>query len=241
MEKNLLINEPKTVLVEGKKRKTIALNIKRYTTDVNGVIQDDATLPAALQISYPFHLFGEYDFTGCYRVADSFLSQVSNTILFSVYTWGSNTPLFFFSPGANINGKFSKGDIIFVYVDDINSPNYFTFVQVSCPDGAYASVLSQTRTTQLDKNSWGTFKIFDILFGWVDDEQLYQTIFQINTEFDTSFVKDSFEPVKYYNPQVNKQKKITIPFPTVINQYFGLSSSIAFENSLLTLQLIIYV
>jgi hypothetical protein len=240
----ITFNNPNLIEQEIKKRISISINVSRYITDVNGAIIADVAVPAnsGMRVAYPFHLFGLFDREGGFSIADKILSQQNNTILFGVYVWGNNTPLFFFNPLANINGKIKKGDLVFIYVDNLNAPNYFSFVIMSCADSsAYASILSQTNITQLSKNIWGAFKLGEIQMGWTDDEQLNQPFFQIDSKFDGTFQKDSLLPYEYYNPNIQVQKKINIAYSAIVNQYFGLSSLISFENPLITLQLIVFV
>jgi hypothetical protein len=247
MIRNLIINKPAIVQVEAKKKYSLNLNVRRFTTDANGTVLDDAAIPDALKIPYPFHLFSEYDRNGGYAIADRIVSRVSRTILFAVYTWGLNTPLFFFNALATISNYMQKGDEIFVYVDDLNNPSYFTYVIIHTPQGAYGSLVSQLNTTQLSGSpeKWGTFKIFDIQYGWseadVRDIQLDQQIYTIQTQFDSSFESNNFSPVAYYHPEYKPNvKKLTIPYNQIANQFFGLSTFIAYENPLLTLSFTIY-
>lgn len=239
--KNLGINDPILGIRVAKRKISIGLNIYRYTTNANGEILANSAVPANMAVAYPFHLFGEFDRQGGFRVADQTLQSINNTKLFSVYIWGINTPLFYFNPLSNVTLKFQKGDLIFVYVDDLIAPNYFTFVQISATDGAYGSIISQTMVSQLSQDTWGAFKMFELQMVWDADQQLNEIFYPITTTFDSRFNKNTIEPFTYYDPQYIKQKKIIIPWETIINQYSGLSGFIAFESNLLNLQIIIYV
>lgn len=238
---NLRLNVPNVRDVTSKKKISIGLNIRRLSTDVNGTIVADNLLPASMQTNYPFHLFGEFDRASGYAIADKAMRDKNGTKLFSVYVWGVNSPLFFFNPLADINKFFQKGDIIFVYVDDLIAPTTFSFVFINSLDGNYASISAMTVTNQLDSNNWGAFKIGEIHEGWVDDSQLDQLWFFINTKFDGRFLTDNKSPYDYFNPEINVQNKIVISYESVVNQFLGLSSFIAFQNNLLTVSLIIYV
>ncbi len=237
----LKLNVPKIESIQPKKKISIGLNIRRYSTDVNGTIIADNLLPASMQVAYPFHLFGQFDRESGYSIADKVMRNKNNTNLFSVYVWGLNSPLFFFNPLADINNKFQKGDVVFVYADDLTAPNFFTFVFINSLDGNYSSICAQSVVSQLNNQNWGAFKMFELQQGWVDDNQLDQLWFFINTKFDGRFETDNKSPYDYYNPEISSQKKIVISYEAVVNQFLGLSSFIAFENSLLTLSIIIYV
>lgn len=240
--KNIVLNKPNIEQVLARKKFTLALNVRRYTTDVNGTILDDAAIPASQKIPFPFHLFSEFDRNGGYQIADRLLSQVNNTKLYAVYpSWGVNTPLFLLSPLATINNEFQRGDTIFVYVDDYLAPSYYTFVVINGQNGAYASLVGQLNITQLDKNSWGAFKIFGLDYAFDTTEQLKNTLFIIKTEFDASFVADRIQPVAYYHTQYKPNiDKITIPIEAIANQFLGLSTFLSYGQNYLNLSFTVY-
>lgn len=244
IERSVIVNKPILEQVNAEHKEYIVLNVKRYTTDANGTILDDAAIPASLKKPFPFHLFGEFDRNGGYAIADRITLNQYGSILFGVYVWGINTPLFFPNPLATVNNEFQKGDMLFVYVDDINNPNYFVFIVISSQNGPYASLIGQLNTTQLDKNKWGTFKIFDIQYGWTSDTQLQlgQPIFTILTEWNANFLSNPINPKSYYRPDLKPGvNELIIPINAVANQHFGLSSYLTYNNPLLILSLVIYV
>lgn len=223
--------------------KKIPLNIfvKRYTTDGTGQILATPAIPASMQGAFAFHAFGEFDRQGGFQIADK-VTNVNGSILFSTYVYGLNTPLFFFSPLANINAQFKKGDIIHVYVDNINAPNYFTFVVISTTSGGYASLVSQSNITQIDDNGpWGVFKCDEIKFTWYNDEQLNYPLVTIQSYYNGNYKSDSFDPSSYYSTmQKPDLKTVYIPVKMLVNQYAGLSGYIPLENSVLNLEFILY-
>lgn len=239
--RQLAVNKPNILQVQAKKKFNLNVNVKRYTTDANGTVLDDAAVPANMQKAFPFHMFGEYDKNGGYAIADKILSQLDRTLLFGVYTWGLNTPLFPFNALATINNYLKKGDIIFVYVDDLNNPTIFSFVVLTTEQGAYGSLVSQLNTTQLDSSRWGAFKIFDVEYTCINETQFDQPIYMIETRFDGSFRSDSIQPLAYYHPEYKTGvNKIIIPMDAIANQFFGFSSLMSFTNSLLNLSFTVY-
>lgn len=243
MEKVITKNQAPLNSRPALKKFTLAINIKRYTTDSNGVILADAAVPASQKKAFPFHLFGEFDRQSGYAVADQIASERAESILFGVYVWGNNTPLFYFNPLSDVNTKFKKGDVLFVYVDDLNAPNYFTFIVVSSQVGGYASLVSQSNISQIDDNgAWGVFKFFELQYTWVNDEQLANPIYQINTRFNSAFKYDVFDPLAFrYIQQKTDVRTLVMPIEMLLNQYIGLTSFLAFENSLLSLSFNLYI
>lgn len=226
------------------RRFTLSVNIRKYITDSSGVVLAPASVPASFRKNFPVHLFGEYDRQSGYAIADVIAREIESVNLFGVYVWGVNTPLFKFSNGiATINTKFKKGDVIFVYVDDIEAPNYFAFVTASIvsPVGGYASLVSLANVTQLDDNGhWGAFKFFDIQYSWVNDEQLYKPIYLVKTRFDGGYHSDSIDPAAFKLLNF-EEKTVQIPLEVLLNQYVGLTTFIAWENELLTLAFNLYI
>jgi len=244
MNNHVIINKPILEQINVEQKEMISLNVKRYTTDANGTILDDVAIPVNLKKPFPYYLFGEFDRNGGYAIADQVLSKLYGTILLGVYTWGNNTPLFFPNPLATINNEFRKGDMLFVYVDNLNAPSYYIFVVISAQNGPYVSLISQLNTTQLDKNTWGTFKIFDVQYGWTSDTQLQlaQPWFTVLTQWNADFKIDSLNLKTWYRPQFKKGvNELIIPINAVANQHLGLGSFITYNNPLITLSLVIYV
>lgn len=244
MENNVIsINKPFTTSVNALKKFSLNLNIKRFTTDSNGIILNDAAIPVSEKKPFPFHLFGNFDMSGGYNIADSSMQKIHNTILFTYYVSGIGTPLFFFNPVANINGQIRKGDVVFVYVDDLNAPTTFTFVIVTSIVGSYASLVSQSNISQIDAAGyWGIFKIFDVKYTWYNDAQLREPIYLFKAKFNSAFKYDVIDPAGFYYPE-QKTRVLTarIPLNIVMNQYIGISAFLAYENPLLNLSFEIFV
>lgn len=244
MEQNKILthNEAKRIEKNALKSFMLSLNVTRFTTDANGTVLDDAVVPVDQQKAYPFHLFGEFDRQGGYAMSDVIVRELVDSNLFSVYVVGLNTPLFFFSPLNTINGKLKKGDLVFIYVDDVAAPTYFHFVIVSATQGGFASLAALTNTTQIDDVApWGAFKFFEIKYGWRNVRQLDHPMFSITTNYKSAFRADPINPAAYQfieqKPGVNS---IVIPWEMVLNQYHGLSSYIDWNNDLLNLAFKIY-
>lgn len=243
-EKTIRVASPNVRDINALKRFTLNVNIQRFTTDANGQVLADAAIPASEKKPFPFHLFGQFDMQGGYTIADSITAPMQNTKLFSVYVAGLGTPLFFFGGGVDtITARIRKGDVVFIFADNLNAPNYFTFVIVTSIIGGYASLVSQSNISQIDGNGyWGVFKIFDLKYTWYNDAQLSLPLLLLNCKFNSAFKYDVIDPSSYYHPQ-QKSDILTslIPLKLVVNQYIGLSGFLAYENPLLNMSFELYV
>jgi hypothetical protein len=210
---------------------TLSAFIKRYTTDSLGIILADAAVPVADQKPYPFHLFGEFDRVSGYPIADGIANRF-NTNLFSVYTVGIGTPLFFFNPAATINSVLKKGDIVFLYVDDLNAPAVFTFIVITAASGGFASLVNESNITQISAHGWGVFEFDSFLYAWDADVQLRQPFILVHTKFDGDFKFDYVNPLQFrYTTEKEPVKQIRIPLKMLVNQYNGLSGFLDFASS----------
>jgi hypothetical protein len=243
-QKTIRIAEPNVRDINALKRFTLNVNIKRFTTDAAGQVLADGAIPAAEKKPFPFNMFGQFDMSGAYSIADSIVAPMHNTKLFTVYVAGIGTPLFFFAGGiATINAQIKKGDVVFVYADDLEAPNYFTFVIITSIIGGYASLVSQSNISQIDgKGYWGVFKIFDVKYTWYNDAQLAYPLLLINSKFNSAVKYDAIDPSGYFDPE-QKSNLLTarIPLEVVLNQYIGISGFLAYENPLLNLSFELYV
>lgn len=240
---DLIINKPVLEQIRSEQKESVTLNIKRFFTDSSGSIITGGAIPVSMQKPFPFYLFGEFDSKSGFAIADRVMSKKFNTNLFGIYVWGVNTPLFFPNVVANINNEFQKGDLLQVFVDDMTNPQFYCFMVVNCENGPYASFFGQLNTTQLDKERWGTFKIYDIQYSsWTSKRQIILPIFTISTQWDTDFLSNPINPSTYYVPQYKPGvNELIIPIHAVANQFFGLAHFMAFENDLLILTFNIYV
>lgn len=235
--KNIAVNQANIVNRKALKKFTLTAKINRFTCDASGTIIPDILVPTSEQKAYPFHLFGEFDRVSGYAISDGVLRELEDTKLFSVYVAGVNTPLFFFSPLNTINSKISKGDLIFIYVDDLNAPTYFHFVIISTNQGGFASLTSIGNVTQIDDtDNWGGFYFEKFKFNWVDDAQMNFPFYNIQTNYKSSFQANPINLELYrFIEQKPEVKALTIAVSMLINQYNGLSGYIAWQNPSLNL------
>jgi hypothetical protein len=243
-EKRIIVHATMREIATAVRKISLSVNVRRYTTDVNGAILNDAAIPESEKKPFPFHLFGDFDRQSGYAIADLDMRNVHNTILFTVFTWGVGMPLLYFNPLAQVNKLFKKGDVIFCYVDNLEAPSYFTWIHIQSIIGGFASVVSQTNISQLDNvGPWGAFMNNRIDYKWMHDEQLNQPVKWIIAEPNAAYKSDSLAPEAYWIPQVDKSdiKKVIIPLEFICNQYFGLSTWLAYENPLLNLNFSLYV
>lgn len=146
-------NETLATMLKGVKPKNLDILIRRFYTDVNGVIIDKATLPVNLQTELPVFVFNEYDRAGGYFVANKIVPPPPSLFFLQNYVWGSGSfpYVFGFSGVQNIQTEIKTGDLVTIYTDNLLSPNYFCFIIVRSDEKPLASILSDLATSREKK------------------------------------------------------------------------------------------
>lgn len=217
---------------------TIPIVIKRYYTDVNGTIVNKALVPAALQVKYPIYLFSQFDRNGGYKKSQQVVPPANGTYFLMTFVQGINSPFLAFTGANNIKGVVGTGDIVIVYTDNLETPNYFIWFVISCNTVSFASILTNTETTQDDKRLGGLF--LDRINYYVSvRNQFDQSL--VFSSFDNigNYRSDSIQPNLFLTPFVEQQGLLTLNTPYKIDQYIGLSFYMVYECDQLTMDFIV--
>ena len=128
----------------------VSLNVNRYFTDVDGQIINKATLPLSFQLDFPFYLLGNYDSKSGYRKGiKNVPPQFGSTYLCS-FIYGVQIPFLQLTGLNTIKNFCDLGDIVHVYVDDLNNPDFYCWIVQSGNNvGAY-SLISSLEGVTLD-------------------------------------------------------------------------------------------
>lgn len=219
---------------------SISIQVKRIFTDVNGTIINKAAAPVGLQTSYPVYLFGEFDRQGAYSMGGEIVPAVSNSYKFlHTGVWGVNFPYFFgFNPAANIQTQISRGDLVTVYVDDLNIPNTFIFIVLTSQNVAIGSLNYDSGTHEhkgLDSKRQVTDRLGKMLIDNVqyfsnNVEQWKQAFTVAYFEKNGNYKYDSLDPFSYKPVTYVNQDFILLPLRITLSQYIGLYTLMEFET-----------
>lgn len=149
VERKAAINNPFV------KWRTIPVTIKRYFTDVDGAVLDknDVAIPAALKVEYPFFVFGDFDRNGGYGTALKAMGPVPGTFYLTSFVNGNGMTAQQFTgfTGFNTVRNFiGYGDIVHIFTDNVNAPNFFVWVVMSNKYGPLSSIISNSSSIQRD-------------------------------------------------------------------------------------------
>lgn len=212
-------------------RRSIPIIIKRFCTDVDGQLIDKATLPANMQVKYPVYMFGGFDMISGYKAAHNICPPILGANYLCSFVNGfPNTSFGIIGiTGLNeIQGQLNLGDIVHVFTDSLQAPNYFVWVvQSTNAIGGLGSIITNLMTDQKD-NRIGRLFFYELL---ITDGTYNQWKVSMNfTGFDNlgNFTNDSIAPSTFKNPLSLIENVIRMNIEYVTNQYMGINTYIDF-------------
>lgn len=213
---------------------TIPVRIRRYYTDVDGIVLDKNTVPVALQQRMPVMLFSQFDRAGGYKRSLQIVPPAPGIFYLMTYTQGVNQPFLSFTGFNTVKGFIGTGDVVYIYTDNVENPNYFIWIVVSCDSVSMASITSNTESTQKDDRIGSLYlKEFNYL---VDVRSQYdEPIYFARFDNVGNYRYDSINPNMNLNPYVEQIGLLTIQAPFKLDQYIGMNFYMQFASDLLHL------
>lgn len=215
---------------------SVPLKISRYYTNVDGVVLDKNTVPAALQTKYPVLLLGQFDRQGGYKKSLNSVPTMEGTFFYMTFVQGINSPFLSFTGVNTIKSKIKTGDIIEVYTDNLEAPNYFIWFVISAEPVSIASIISNTESTQNDGRI-GTLFVKNYNYVVDNNNQYYEPIHY--TRFDNigNYRDEQIQPHIFITPSVQQSGILTIDTDFKLDQYIGINIYFLFETNEITLTL----
>lgn len=213
---------------------SLNINIKRYFTDVDGLIVAKGTVPAALQKNYPVYLLGNFDRVGAYNIGQKTIPQPVGVPFLCTYVQGYNVPSFLFNPGfyndpASVNQVLKFGDIVTVYTDNLNNPSNYIFIVQTCDYGSLASIISNTQTQQQD-GVIGRLNVKNIAYQVDNDNQLNQVWQMVSLDNLGQFKQMPLSPIIYKQPLYKLSDFITLPVSFLMSQFTAINFLMTFTS-----------
>jgi len=202
--------------------------VKRFFTDVNGTLVDKSLVPIAMQVDYPFWMFGQFDKSGGYKIGNQIAPPNFATPYLGSFVIGLDMP-YLFATGVNtIQRQTTIGDVVHVFVDDLNAPSYYAFIVQTSESAAVSSIYFNAIESE-DKK----IHIRGInMFVYSDGQPSLQFAKNVNlTRIDLlgSYVNHP-ETFLAFDQVDNKQAYfITVPLVMTVDQYNLVSSYIDFS------------
>jgi len=197
------------------------LKVRRWVTDVQGLIVNKNTLPQALQVKFPFFMFGKNDMKGGYRTSLSvcpplngwqFLTAFINNAPFSTFNITG------FQGLSSIQNQILQGDIVQVFTDNIIAPNYFVWMVQTNLSGAMGSLLESKQKFNI--NYWNYI---------VDNaDQWSEIIFPTNTDGVGLRKSDGFNPLQHRTMDVFLPNILKLTWPFTVENDLALATYMQF-------------
>lgn len=215
---------------------SVHVKIKRYFTDVDGNIIDKSLVPAAIQLDYPFYMFGEFDSMGGYKQAQMFCPADPGSFYLCSGVWGvngffSNTILGFTGFNGGINAVITFGDIVHVYTDSLSAPSYFIWIVQNSAKTAVGSIMGNSKTTQKD-NKFNRLWVEDIRYTTSNNniDQWNEPIHETRLNNIGLASDDSFSPLIYRTTDLFLNYILKMGLRFYVDQFIGYNTYIRFAT-----------
>lgn len=217
---------------------SIPVTIKRYFTDVNGTIVDKNTVPDALKTFYPFFVFGEFDRQGGYGMSLKALAPDPSTKYLLSFVNGnafmSQMIAGGFSGVNDIKNFIAVGDLVHVYTDDNQNPNYFIWIVQTFNQGSLGSVLNNAASAQKD-GLIGPITLESWKFHADNENQFGQPFWLIRSTNITTIQVNQLQPNVFKDPFVEQINLIEVTASFNLDQYLGIGVKFLFDTDIITM------
>ena len=229
----------KLMSVPLKRNMGLMIHIHRYFTDVNGILLDKSTVPSSLQVDYPFWLFGEFDRAGGYRIGNQINPPIVGTSYVCSFTQGINVP-FLFATGANqVKNKINTGDVVHIFTDNLDAPNYYIWVVLSTDVSALGSIYTNATAPEKQKIDISGINFFAYMDGGLSVPQYAKNLNLTRMDVLGSYRNVPYPPTSNYQVNDYQEYFIQVPLKCLVDQYNMISSYIDFNADNIALSLFV--
>lgn len=213
---------------------TIPLKVQRYFTDVNGqilAITDPLIIAAGLNVKWPVYVFGAFDQLGGYSIAQKICTPIIGQYLCTFVNGKENTTasIIGFTGLNEIQSKLKAGDIVQVYTDNIQNPNYFVWIVLNNSYTGFGSIVSNLLSTQNDRRN-GKLVVKGVNFYFQAINQLNETVnFTVCDNLGT-FRNDSIQPYMFRNPYDGQDNFVSMETDFSLNQFMGVNTYLGIDT-----------
>ncbi len=215
------------------KTHSIPITVKRYFTDVDGAIILKAAAPAALQTSYPFFVFGDFDRQGGYTTGLKALPVMPGTFYLMSYVEGAgitSQQITGFTGLNTIRTRLRTGDIVHVFTDNLTAPNFFVWIVQSSRNGSIASMVGNAETQQRDG---AIGKIYIEHFQYFSDNRDPQWAYPLHFTRSSniaSFKDEQVQPYIFKNPYTEQDGFIRVYCHFNLDQYQSIGTMFLYDT-----------
>lgn len=208
---------------------SFTLKVRRYFTDVDGTIVNKNTVPPILKTKYPVYLFNKFDRDGAYKIANRTNPPLPGTFFAFTSVNQGGFDLLSYSGANNVKEQINTGDIVFVYTDDPNNPNFFIWLIYTIEERSFASILQNVPEKGL--NLW------KILYFTDSTIQASEQLTIVKENYLGVFISDNIAPLTYALPDYKQDDFIDILLTMKLSDYNGINTYFQFNTEQLDFDL----
>jgi len=216
--------------LDGPGIQSIEIEVKKFITDVNGVIVDLVT--SGWYAKLPFILFGNYDFSSGFATGFKLLPVIRDAvrgnytpIYLCSFVQGLGSPLAFltFGGGSNIQDEIQNGDVVHLFTDDFQNPNWFGWVILHSGFAPYAGIVNNLRSDVLKIKQINMLPSGPSL---AVNAQYDQELTVIKLSPTGDYKKTGVTPSRFKNPNYAQNDLVAMPVNLSIDQFQEIGSYI---------------
>lgn len=212
---------------------SVPVTVKRYFTDIDGQVIAKNTVPVALQTYYPFFVFGDFDRAGGYNTALKAIPPAPGTYYLTSFMNANGLTaqqITGFTGFNTVRNFIQHGDIVFVYTDNINAPNYFIWVVISTGYGSIASIVGNTETSQNDGLLGKLYVDFFKYFTDNNFEQFSTPLHFTRSSNIATWSDNQVQPYIYKSPLNEQQNFVDIHCAFNMDQFLSIGTKFNFNT-----------
>jgi len=213
---------------------TLPLTVRRYYTDIDGILIDKSLVPATLKVAYPVYVLGTFDKNGGYAVGNKMLPPINGSQYIMSYVHGIGVTFLSFTGLNNIYTRLTLGDIVHIFTDNIVNPNYFIWIVQSNNAGAIGSIIDNVETVQKD-NRIGKLWVESINYFSDSITQYTEPLHIIQVDNLGTPRDNQLQPSMFQSPDQYLNDFTDIKLRFYIDQYIGIYTYLLFNTDSLNL------
>ena len=204
---------------------SLNMTVKRFFTDVDGAI---IAAPLALQLKYPVWLFGAFDARGGYKAAHSIAPPQPGSFYLLSFINGcgfTSQNIVGFSGLNQLQNQLTIGDLVSVFTDDLQNPNYFIWIVQQNSKQSVGAVLQNIPTTSED-NKFNRMFVSSIMYS-TSNGNAYQwdEIINITRINNIGLINNNdYNPTADRTPQVFLNNILQLDLQFKVDQFIGLNT-----------------
>jgi hypothetical protein len=210
-----------------KVKTNFTVQVRRYWTDnLGNIIADPYS-----NTKFPFFLFSRFDMQSGYKQGNSILAPTNGMKFFQQYN-PYNGFDYYRAIAFPVTNLFLPGDFILVFVDNPQTPTYYSFIIIRAVAQGYASLLESIEND---------VDVIEILYHSDNVNQYNEPLYMFNSNKIGLFKTNTIFPLASKTISTVLTDFIRVPLQFSINHLLGLYSIIDHNTNILDFNFIINI